>query len=74
MVRANFLFMTTIWLLFSEFFVCSVLQLEHFCEAFTKLDDVYRESGNAEGYRLDGANRVAIVGVLFYLFERDNLN
>ena len=67
--------MTTIWLLFQSFSSVRVLQLEHFCEAFTKLDDVYRESENV----LKATGLMALIvwllsGVLFYLFERDNLN
>ena len=60
---------------FRVFRLFRVLQLEHFCEAFTKLDDVYRESENV----LKATGLMALIvwllsGVLFYLFERDNLN
>ena len=61
--------------IFRVFRLFRVLQLEHFCEAFTKLDDVYRESENV----LKATGLMALIvwllsGVLFYLFEKNNLN
>ena len=60
---------------FRVFRLFRVLQLEHFCEAFTKLDDVYRESENV----LKATGLMALIvwllsGVLFYLFERETIS
>eukprot|EP00945_MAST-04E_sp_MAST-4E-sp1_P004574 g4574.t1 len=61
--------------IFRIFRLFRVLQLEHFCEAFTLLDDVYRASANV----LKATGLMALIiwlisGVLFYWFEKDNPN
>ena len=61
--------------IFRIFRLFRVLQLEHFCEAFTLLDDVYRQSENV----LKATGLMALIiwllsGVLFYLFESNNPN